>query len=249
MEHCCCTCVSLVWALCNVLPCLAYLHLCVFQHLHPLCSPFPRQPTMVASRITAGVPRLTRFCVERKRPSKVEHYSNGYTRKCKEYCREQFQKFRCFGAIVDIVKETELRAKTIRRKKGRDATLLRNKRASMAELRGMTAAFLEVSGEHAAALNDGICLPIRQPSAAPCRNCTQYKRKVADLQHRVKEFESNVIEIAARKLVDEARRSVHDEEWASVKRKLSLAFHPDKLRCCPNAGASFFKAFANHPRW
>ena len=78
---------------------------------------------------------------------------------------------------------------------------------------------------------------------------TQYKRKVADLQLRVKEFESNVIEIAARKLVDEARRSVHDEEWASVKRKLSLAFHPDKLRCCPNAGASFFKAFANHPRW
>ena len=146
------------------------------------------------------------------------------------------------------MKETELRAKTIRRKKGRDAKLLRNKKASSAELRGMTIAFLEICGEHAA-INDGICLPIRQPSAAPCKNCTQHKRKVADLQLRIKEWESNVIEIAASKIVDEARRSVHDEEWASTKRKLSLAFHPDKLSCSPNAGASFFKAFANHPRW
>ena len=112
----------------------------------------------------------------------------------------------------------------------------------------MTTAFLEVSGGHAA-INDGICLPIRQPSAAPCRNCTQQKRTVTELELRVKELESNVIEMAAKKFVDEARRSVHDEEWASVKRKLSLAFHPDKLRCCPNAGASFLKAFANHAEW
>ena len=115
----------------------------------------------------------------------MEHYSNGYSRKCKEYCREQFRKFRCFAAIVDIMKETELRAKKIRRKSGRDAKLLRNKRASSAELRGMTTAFLEVSGEHAA-INDGVCLLIRQPIATPCRNCTQHKRKVADLELRIK---------------------------------------------------------------
>ena len=164
-----------------VMCCFAWI-ICIyaFSSNIALCARHsPRQATMAASRITAGVPRLNRFCVERKRPSKVEHYSNGYTRKCKEYCREQFRKFRCFAAIVDIMKETELRAKTIRRKSGRDAKLLRNKRASSAELRGMTTAFLEISGEHAA-INDGICLPIRQPSAVPCRNCTQQKRKVTN---------------------------------------------------------------------
>ena len=197
----------------------------------------------------AGVPRLARFCVERKRPSRVETYSHGYSRKCKEYCLQQFRKCRCFAEIVDIVKQTELKAKTIRRKKGRDATLLRNKRASTAELRGMTMAFLEVRGEHAAAINDGICLPIRQPIAGLCRDCTQHKRKVAELQLRIKELESNAIEMVARKLVEEARSNVRDIDWPSAKRKLSLLFHPDKLHCCPNAAESFFKAFSNHPQW
>ena len=146
------------------------------------------------------------------------------------------------------MKETELRARRLRRTKGHDTKLLRNKKASSAELRGMTIAFLEISGEHAAS-NDGICLPIRQPMATSCRHCTQYKRRVAELDLRIKELESNAIEMAAEKLVEEAPRNVRDIDWPSARRNLSLLFHPDKLNCSPDAGASFFKAFSNHPRW
>ena len=37
----------------------------------------------------------------------------GYTKKCKQYCRDKFRKIRCFALIVGIMKETELKAKAI----------------------------------------------------------------------------------------------------------------------------------------
>ena len=144
--------------------------------------------TMV-SRRTAGVPRLSRFCVERKRPSPLEQYSNTYTKKCKTFCEEQFRKMRSFAAVVDVVKETELRAKKIRRKKGTSASLLRNKRASAAEMRGMTLAFMETNAEHAAAGGgDGISLLIHEP-VAPCKACSQHRCKITKLECRTKELE------------------------------------------------------------
>ena len=146
----------------------------------------------------------------------------------RRYCREQFRRIRSFAEVVDVMKETETRAKQIRRKRGSNATLRRNKRASAAELRGMHVAFLEVSGDHAA-VNDVICLPIRQPTA-PCRNCPHHKCKIQQLELRIKDLESrNVIEMAAQKFVDEARCNVKDIEWPSARRKLLLLFHPDKL--------------------
>ena len=90
----------------------------------------------------------------------MEQYSNGYIKKCKEHCREQFRKCRYFAEIVATMKGAELRAETKHKTKGRDAKLLRNKRAASAGLRGMTIAFLEVSGEHAS-IKYGLCLPIR----------------------------------------------------------------------------------------
>ena len=173
-----------------------------------------------------------------------------YTRKRKEFCREQFRKMRSFADVVGVMKETELRAKTIRKTKGASTTLLRNKRASAAELRGMILAFVETSAEHAAAGGgDGISLPIREP-AASCRGCSQQRCKIAKLELRIKELESrNAIEMAARKLVEEARSNVKDIDWPSAKRKLSLLFHPDKLHCCPSAATCFFKTFSNDPRW
>ena len=204
--------------------------------------------TMV-SRRTAGVPRLSRFCVERKRPSPLDQYSNTYTKKCKTFCEEQFRKMRSFAAVVDVVKETELRAKKIRRKKGTSASLLRNKRASAAEMRGMILAFMEASAEHAVARGGGTSLPICE-RVAPCKACSQHKCKITKLECRIKELESrNVIELAARKLVEEARGNVKDAEWPSAKRRLSLLFHPDKLYFCASAATCFFKTFSNDPRW
>ena len=199
----------------------------------------------------AGVPRLARFCIERKRPSRVEHYSKAYTRKCKEYCRAQFRKLRSFAEIAAVMKDTEAKAKTIRRKKGNSPTLLRNKKASAAELRGMTLAFVQASEEHAAAGAGGICLPIREPTAASCKACAQHRCKVAKLELRIKELESrDVIEMSAQKFVDEARRNVKDVDWPSARRKLLLLFHPDKMNLlCPTAGTAFVKAFSTHRRW
>ena len=143
-----------------------------------------------------------------------------------------------------------MKAKTIRRKKGRDANLLRNKKASSAELRGMTIAFVEFSGEHANAGGHGICLPIREPTV-PCKSCAQHKCKVGKLELRIRELESrDIMEMAAQKFVEEARRNVKDVDWPSAKRKLLLLFHPDKMHVlCPASGTSFVKALSNHREW
>ena len=206
----------------------------------------PRPPQHLAtmvSRPVAGVPRLARFCAERKRPSPLEHYTGGgYTRRCKEYCREQFGK-KSFAAVVRIMQETESRAKTMKKLKGTNSVLLRNKKACNSELRGMTLAFLEANAQHSN-INTGVALPIREPRASTsCQNCSRHKRRIAELESR------DVLELAAKKLVDEARRAANDVEWASVKRKLCSMFHPDKLHVCPNAGAAVFKALCNDARW
>ena len=115
----------------------------------------------------------------------------------------------------------------------------------------MTLAFVQASEEHAAAGAGGICLPIREPTAASCKACAQHRCKVAKLELRIKELESrDVIEMSAQKFVDEARRNVTDADWPSARRKLLLLFHPDKLNLlCPNAGTAFVKAFSTHRRW
>ena len=179
----------------------------------------------------------------------MERYSNGYTLKCKEFCREQFRKMRSFADVVGVMKETELRAKTIRKAKGASTSLRRNKRASAAELRGMTLAFIEASAVHAAVGADGICLPIREPTA-PCKTCAQHRCKVAKLELRIKDIESHVIEMAAQKFVDEARHNVKDTDWPSARRKHVLLFHPDKMNLfCSTAGTVFVKAFSTHRGW
>ena len=147
------------------------------------------------------------------------------------------------------MKETELRAKKIRRKNGNSTALLRNKNASAAELRGMTLAFAEASGEHAAASGNGICLPIREATTS-CKNCPQYRCKIRKLELRNQELESNVIETAALKFVEEARRNVKDMDWPSARKKLLLLFHPDKMHfLCPATATTFVKAFSTHNRW
>ena len=214
-----------------------------------LCKPPANRPTMAARKI-AGIPRLGRFCVERKRPSPLEHYSSAYTRKCKEFCGEQFRKMRSYADVVAVMKETERKARKIRRKKGTNTLLRRNKRASAAELRGMTLAFVQRSAEHAASAADGICLPIREP-AAPCKACARHRCTIASMDVRIKELESrNVIELAAQKFVDEAKQNVKDTGWESARRRLMLIFHPDKMNLlCPAAGTAFVKAFSTHRQW
>ena len=97
----------------------------------------------------------------------------------------------------------------------------------------MILAFMEASAEHAVARGGGISLPICE-RVAPCKACSQHKCKITKLECRIKELESrNVIELAARKLVEEARGNVKDAEWPSAKRRLSLLFRPDQLYCCP----------------
>ena len=198
----------------------------------------------------AKPPRLRRFCVERTRPSRVETFSNGYVKKCTQYCGEQFRKLSRFSDVVAIMKETELRAKVIRRKKGANATLPRNKRASAAEFRGMMVAFVEASEEHAARTSaDDIFLPIREVPA-PCKTCAQQRCRIQNLELRIKDMQSrNPIEMAAHKFVDEARGNVKDIDWLSARRKLLLLFHPDKLMVCPGAGNAFVKAFSTHRQW
>ena len=107
----------------------------------------------------------------------------------------------------------------------------------------MTLAILEKCQQYAN-INTGVALPIREPRApTPCQNCSRHKRRIAELESR------DVLELAAKKLVDEARRAASDVEWASVKRKLCSMFHPDKLKMCPDAGAAVFKALCNDVRW
>ena len=152
-----------------------------------------------------------------------------------------------FTDVVHTVREAEARAKRIRKIRGDGGVLQRNKKAATAELRGMTLAFLEKCSNHAG--RAPAALPICEASPKTCRMCATHRSKIADLQKRNAELESNVVQRAATLIVNEARRNVDDDAWTSTRRRLSATFHPDKLQALPVSSSALFKAMYNHPLW
>ena len=111
----------------------------------------------------------------------------------------------------------------------------------------MTLAFLEKCSSHAG--RAPATLPICEASPKTCRMCAKHRSKIADLQTRNAELESNVLQRAAALMVNEARRNVDDDAWTSTRRRLSATFHPDKLQALPVTSSALFKAMYNHPLW
>ena len=152
-----------------------------------------------------------------------------------------------FADVVRTVQEAEARAKRIRKERGDGGVLQRNKKSATAELRGMTLAFLEKCSSHAGCAP--VTLPICEASPKACRTCAKHRSKIAELQKRNAELESNVLQHAAALMVHEARRNVDGDAWTSTKRRLSAVFHPDKLQALPVTSSALFKALHNHPLW